>query len=351
MGAVALVVGAQAAHAQSVEDSPRLTPVSDSASDTVREAPADRLSGRARVWLDASAERLEKGAFTAYGVSASFAPFVTEHLQLGIAPSTRVIDPKGGSSLNTLGSTVAARYIFGGDRHWRGFVGAFGGVWGGTRMQHSSQVGAQVGALYFLTPALAIRAGVDVRKGEPYFTSGQPRTELLYVALDPYAFGAADDVPVTPAGLGTLDIAGSYAYERLARVSESGISGTVAPYLTRWAQVGASGMADGSSQGITAHQLRGFGRLYLPLTARTQPFAEGFAETTTYNGEAGGLTSYGGAVGVRRMLNGSVAIDIGVERTLHPREKLGHGNFAHWYREAGGTTLVIGMMTRIGHAR
>jgi hypothetical protein len=51
------------------------------------------------------------------------------------------------------------------------------------------------------------------------------------------------------------------------------------------------------------------------------------------------------------MLNGSVAMDIGVERTLHPREQLGHGNFAHWYREAGGTTLVIGMMTRIGHAR
>lgn len=340
---IALLVAAQSAAAQFASRA-------DSINDSVRVALAGHLSGRARVALSASADRIEKGNVTSYGFSAGFSPFVGEHLQIGIAPSATALDPKGGPPFHTVGGTVAARYVYGGDARWRGYVGAFGGGWQAMHGLHGGLLGAQVGALYFLTPALAIRAEVDARRGAFYFL-GEPRITELLLTLDPYVFGTADDAPVTPAGLGALDIAGSYVYERISHVGESGISGTLAPYLARWAQIGATGEADGSSDGITSHQLRGFGRLYLPVTARTQPFAEGFAETTTFGGEGGGLTSYGGKVGVRRMLNGNVALDIGVQRTLHPREQLGPASSRHWYREAGTTSLVIGMMTRIGRAR
>ena len=342
LAVLAVLGGTAPAGAQSIDSTVRDTLHS-------RNAPAEKLAGRVRVALSASAVRMDAGFYDAYAVNAGFAPFLGEHLQVGISPTWRALDDNVNPAFQTRGGSVAARYIFGGDPHWRGFVGVFGGAWS-ANSNHSSQLGAQLGTLYFLTPALAIRAGIDLRRGAPY-SAGQPRSTLVYVTLDPYAFGAADDVAVAPAGFGTLDIAGSYVYERLARVSESGISGTIAPYLTRWAQIGASGEADGTSQEIRAHQLRGFGRIYLPLTVRTQPFAEGFAETSTFNGEDGGLTSYGGEIGMRRMLNANVALDVGVQRTMHPREMLGSGNFTHPYREPGGTALVVAMMTRIGRAR
>lgn len=341
-----LLLGASVAHAQG--DAQR-DAAPDTAPDTAR-APADRLAGRARIGLGASAERLDKGLATTYAIDASVAPFLGEHLQIGIAPTGRVIDDRTNPAFHTVGGSVAARYIFGGDPHWRGFVGVFGGEWGASYAQHTSQLGAQLGALYFLTPALAIRAGVDFRSGASY-TAGQPRSTLMYVVLDPYMFGAADEVSITPAGFGTLDISASYAYERLSHDVESGLSGTIAPYLTRWAQLGVDGEADGSSQGLTAHRLRGFGRVYLPLGVRTQPFGEGFAETATLDGEDGGLTSYGGTIGIRHMLNGNVSLDVGVQRRLHPRERLGPAELGYWYREPGTTALIVGMMTRIGRTR
>lgn len=61
--------------------------------------------------------------------------------------------------------------------------------------------------------------------------------------------------------------------------------------------------AERSCYGVVCGRVRGFGRAYLPLTESTQPFVEGFTESSTYNGEDGGLTYYGGALGVWRMLN------------------------------------------------
>lgn len=348
MGIVALAVSARIAGAQSAGPSHRADQNGDPADDTTRAAPAAHLPGRVRVGLTASAEHLDKSIADTYQVGAGISPFVGDHLQIGIAPAWRELRDQLNPAYQIAGSTIAARYVFGGDPHWRGYVGAFGGAWHAPHALDGTLLGAQVGALYFLTPALAVRAEIDARRGAYYFAEPPRFTELL-ITLDPYVFGTADDVAVVPVRLGTVDVAGEYVYERFHSVAESGISATVAPYLSRWTQVGADGEASGSSQGYTAHRLRGFGRLYLPLTLRTQPFVEGFAETTTYD-ETGGLTSYGGELGIRRMLNGNVALDIGLQRRMHPREQLGSASFRYWTREPGATSLVIGMMTRIGRA-
>lgn len=334
-------------------------PVSAQASDTplARDssstgAPAHQLAKRTRVSLDASVARLDNGATVSYTVAGSVVPFLGEHLEIGVAPNYTHADGPGSLSYQSTTTALVANYVFGGDPHWRGYVGAYGSL---SKQTYSSSVrgsGVQGGMLYFLTPAAALRAELRYRSlsmpSKPSVGS-----DVAMVTLDPYVLGAADALTVTPAGLGTLDLGFTAYHVRYSSYHATGVYGTVAPFLTRWTQLGVEGGVERASDfgGVTSYRARGFGRGYVPLTVRTQPFVEAFAETNDYNGDNGGLRNYGGTLGVRRMLNANVALDVGARRTLQRAETIGTGPSRFTFRSPGSTSLVVGVLTRVGRAR
>ncbi|MGI8510576.1 MAG: hypothetical protein ACR2MQ_14765 [Gemmatimonadaceae bacterium] len=309
------------------------------------------LAGSARIFIDASALRFD-GGLTTYNVAASFAPFLSEHVQVGVAPSYTRYESARIHTLQSSTTALIANYVFGGGTRWREYVGGYGSMATQTNSPNVSEIGAQGGALFFLSSAVALRGELRYRE---ITSPGERRygNAVALVTLDPYVSGRADEVAPTPPGLGVVDLAVLAYHARYSSYNVSGISGTIAPYLARWAQVGVDGaVVHFSDYGDTgAYRVRGFGRGYVPLTARTQPFAEGFAESSTYNGNDGGLTDYGGALGVREMLNAHVALDVGVRRTLESPETFGPLGHSYTFRSPGTTALFVGVVTRLGRAR
>lgn len=315
------------------------------------DCPAQRLTGRARISLDASALRLDGGGFNTYSVAASAVPFLDEHLQIGIAPSYERFDGAQYTSQNVT-TGVTANYVFGGDERWRGYVGGYGSFAAQTNAPSTRVAGAQGGALFFITPAVALRSELRYRENT---SPNEQRygSVVALITLDPYVSGTANQVTSVTPGIGVFDLAVLAFHAQYSSYHESGISGTIAPYLTRWAQVGATGEADHISDlgGLTYYRVRGFGRGYVPLSTRTQPFVEGFTETSTEGGSDGGLTDYGGALGVREMLNGNAALDFGLRRTLRPRDTFAMGGRSFSVRYPGSASLFAGVVTRLGRAR
>ena len=302
------------------------------------------LAGSARVAFDASTARVDGGTFTTYGVSAGVLPFVSEHVQIGLAPTYGGIASPP-SSAHNYGVAGTANYVFGGGTRWRGYAGGYASTANTSGIVAQGTLGAQAGALFFLDPALALRGEVRYRA----LTSGPitgMNTTLALLTLDPYLFGRASEAVPRPARFGSVDVSAFLYAERDRYIHDVGGEITVAPYLTRWAQVGvdAQGVSYAELGGSSAHSYRGFGRLYLPLTARTQPFAEGFAATRTFFGVDGGLASYGGALGVRQMLTARVGLDLGLRRTVQPATKAA----SFLIRNPGTTGLVAGLVTRLG---
>lgn len=327
-------------------DSTRENPVRDPIPDT------RGLAGSARIFLDASALRLDGGGLTTYNVAASFASFLSEHVQVGVAPSYTRYESARIHTLQSSTTALIANYVFGGGTRWHGYAGGYGSIATQTNSPNVSEIGAQGGALFFLSSAVALRGELRYRE---ITSPGERRygNAVALVTLDPYVSGRADEIAPTPPGLGVFDLAVLAYHARYSSYSASGISGTIAPYLARWAQVGVDGAVVHFSDygGTGAYRVRGFGRGYVPLTARTQPFAEGFAESNTYNGNEGGLTDYGGALGVREMLNAHVALDIGVRRTLESPQTFGPPGHSATFRSPGSTALFVGVVTRLGRAR
>ena len=315
------------------------------------DSPTQRLTGRARISLDASALRLDGGGFNTYSVAASAVPMLGEHLQIGVAPSYERFDGTQYTSQN-VATGVIANYVFGGDARWRGYVGGYGSFAAQTNAPGTRVAGAQGGALFFITPAVALRSELRYRENT---SPNEQRygSVVALITLDPYVSGSANEVTSGTPGIGVFDLAVLAFHEQYSSYHESGISGTIAPYLTRWAQVGAEGEAEHFSDlgGLTYYRLRGFGRGYVPLTTRTQPFVEGFAETTTEGGSDGGLTDYGAALGVREMLNGNVALDVGLRRTLRPTDTVAIGGRSFSVRFPASAALFAGVVTRLGRAR
>lgn len=345
------------AQAPSASPSPRASVARDSlvANDVSHgnsNSPTQRLAGSARISLHASALRVDGGGFTSYGVAASAAPFIGEHVQVGIVPSFTRSEPAQLRPLQISTTALIANYVFGGDPRWRGYVGGYGSFSTQTNAPSVHGSGVQGGALFFFTPAIALRSELRYRE---ITSPGEQRhgSEVALVTLDPYVSGGANAIRPTSAGIGVLDLALLAYHARYPSYHASGLSGTIAPYLARWAQLGVEGEAERISDfgGVTFYRVRGFGRGYVPLTTRTQPFAEGFAESSTDGGNDGGLTDYGGALGVREMLNANVALDFGLRRTLRPRETLGPADHRYSVRFPGSASLFAGVITRLGRAR
>lgn len=311
-----------------------------------------RLAGSTRISLDASALRFDDGRFTSYGVAASAASFIGEHVQVGIAPSFSRSEPPQLRPVQSSTTALIANYVFGGDAHWRGYVGGYGSLSTRTNAQGVYGTGVQGGALFFITPAIALRSELRYRD---ITSPGAQRqgSEIALVTLDPYVSGGANAMVPTSPGIGVLDLALLAYHARYSSYHASGLSGTIAPYLARWAQLGVEAETERISDfgGVTFYHVRGFGRGYVPVTTRTQPFVEGFAESSTEGGNDGGLTYYGGALGVREMLNANVALDVGLRRTLHPRETFGPADHQYSVRFPGSASLFAGVITRLGRAR
>ena len=278
--------------------------------------------------------------------------FVGEHVQVGLAPSYTLNQSSfvETHTYQSYSGGVTVNYVYGGGERWRGYAGGYASTTGVVHGPSTQALGAQVGALYFFGPALAARAELRYRAPTSGPFAGQG-SEVLLVTLDPYVFGRASAARPGWAAFGAADVSAFVAYTAAAHVREISASATLAPYLTRWAQVGVDGQAvQGFEYGAyQARLVRGYGRLYLPLTARTQPFAEGFAEASTYDVRFAGLTGYGGTVGVRRYLNARVALDVGVRRRLSPALALDDTPLL--YRDPGRTGLVAGLATRVGRTR
>nr|MDQ6926326.1 hypothetical protein [Candidatus Eremiobacteraeota bacterium] len=315
------------------------------------------LVGSARVALDASSTRIDGGQFTSGSLSAAALPFVSEHLQVGLAPTYTVttashpatpVQPAGSQTYQSYGVGLTANYVVGGGRRWRGYAGGYAFERGATHVPGASQLGAQAGALYFLDPAVAVRA--ELRYRVPSSGSG-PRhgSGVAFLTLDPYLFGRASTGGATRAGLGTADVR-VFAYHQSSWYGQqSGISGIIAPYLTPWAQVGVEGEAVSFSEfgGRGVSGVREFVRGYLPLAARTQPFAEVFRQHGT---DAILQPASGWTVGVRQLLAPRVALDVGVRRTIPTPITLDQA-LGYRFRLPGETGLVLGLTTRLGRLR
>lgn len=308
------------------------------------------LAGSARVALSAATTHLDGFSVTDYNVAAGASPFVGEHLQVGFAPAYQITTGQS-YTYRTYTYAAAVNYVFGGGSRWRGYAGAFGSTTGRTASSGPRVVGGQAGALFFLHPALALRGELRYRTPTSGSVAGRGDVTAL-VTLDPYVLGRADEGAPSAAGLGVVDVGGQLYYERVSYYASTGVTASVAPYLTRWAQVGVLGQVSQSyaDAGGGPYRLRGSGRLYLPTSVRTQPFAEGFAETNTVDSR-GGLSHYGVMLGVRHLLNARVALDVGVRRTLQPVRTFGGGERTFSDRPPGRTGVVVGLATRVGRAR
>ncbi len=343
---------------------PRPASGTDSGADSV--AAARGLAGSARVALEASSERRDGGGFASYALSAAALPFVGAHLQLGLAPTYRVsIAPvraapgqtAAPSTYQSYGAALTANYVVGGGRgrRWRGYVGGYGSQHGTTRGSVLRTVGGQTGALFFLDPAVALRGELRYRLSS--FGSGaRSGATVALLTLDPYLFGHAQAAQrawaAAHAGLGTVDVQ-VFAYaQQQPGLAQRGLSGTLAPSLTRWAQVGVEGrvVRFSESGGFGAGYVRGFGRVYLPVTTRTQPFAEAFTQRGTY-ADADLQDGAGWAFGVRRLLHPRVALDAGIRRTLLAPFTFGPPGFRTRVRFPGQTGLVVGLTPRLGVLR
>lgn len=318
------------------------------------------LAGSARVALDASSGRVDGGQFHSYALSAAALPFVSDHWQVGLAPTyaggaasypASPQQPAGTQTFQSYGAGLTANYVFGGGRRWRGYAGGYGSEAGATRAAGASQVGGQTGVLYFFDPAVALRG--ELRYRVPSSGPG-PRhgVSIALLTLDPYLFGRAGAGGPTRAGLGTVDVSGFLYHERSWYGQQSGVSGTFAPYLTRWAQIGVDGQAVSYSEfgGHGVSYAREFARVYLPLAARTQPFAEAFVQNGTYADEAL-QKGAGWTFGVRQLLNPRVGLDVGVRRTIPSPVTLGPAAYGFRFRDPGQTGLVVGLATRLGRLR
>ncbi len=305
------------------------------------------------------------------GASATTGTFLTEHVQVGVGGAYSESRSTGIVTDRQYQGQVGANYVFGGGPRWRGYAGGYVGASNGTSVAARSVGGAQVGALYFVEPELAINAAYTY--GGRVGDSGHPLGQFS-VQLQPLFFGRVDGSQPEPAGFGMSDVALSIVYYQRSGVTGSA-NGLIAPYLTRWLQVGAQAQlyraAIGNAGALdvgptipvsTATDVTGLARAYLPLSVGTQPFAGGFVTRSSlrspdvYGGGHSGVTTYGPVAGVRHFVSARSAIDVAIERRFSgPLSVSGstvNGTVSTTTpRPAPHTLFSVGLVTRIGRAR
>jgi Lipid A 3-O-deacylase (PagL) len=271
-----------------------------------------------------------------WSVRGSFMKFLSEHWQVGVAPEYDGIAQRGYS---WSGSRLAglANLTTGGDR-WRGYVGGEIGGANGTHQIGETLLGAQIGALRFLAPTSALRGELRWRRS---YRDVDATVDAL-LTIDSYVLGRASQPAVTPA-LGTLDVMGTaYATFRFDRVRSADV--TVAPFITSWAQLGASLdylslEANDAKHAYLTKNL--FARAYAPLSLRASPFAQGFVSYES--GGTAGPESYGAVGGVRHYINRGTALDVGVQWRRHTVSRAG----ASSNRPPDETTLQARVVTQL----
>lgn len=279
------------------------------AQDTTRSPWRDQpRTGTAAVALDVTYEIPTAGLPKTIDASAFFAPFVTQHWQLGISPGMSY--QSGGNPGGFYGAAAVMANYFPLARSASGFfVGGYFMEAGGSGSSYDV-AGVHGGWLQFLTPQAALRGELQFSRA-----SGAPRPEAydVAVALEPYLFGRAAERLTTLPGLGTFDVSFSADYN-IDPAHQVTVDATVAPFLTKWLQVGGTGQYVRFFEPVDSyHFLDAFARVYLPLSIRVLPFADGFVgdESSGLPGVTRG--SHGARTGIRTYLDRGVSLDASME--------------------------------------
>jgi hypothetical protein len=287
-------------------------------------APA-RASGQApdssslratRLGLDASYGRPEHSVFSG---NTSVVPFVSEHWQVGLSPSWEV---DGGARNYYLAGVADAivNYVWLDDNGSGPYAGAFMSQRGASFAPGYGVYGLQAGWLRFLSPSVALRGELRLRRYSNAISS--PSADLI-VAFDPYLFGRGARHLTTLPSFGVFD-ATLLADYSMRPVHSLRINTTFAPFVTRWFQAGATAnvqFAFFRSSGTHAFEV--FGRGYLPVDTRVVPFADVFVSNASVGMSNSTVGSAGGRAGVRSYLTTGVALDLAVQWRRYDSELVG----------------------------
>ncbi|HEY7235582.1 MAG TPA: hypothetical protein VH539_15620 [Gemmatimonadaceae bacterium] len=272
--------------------------------------------GKARVALDIA---YVKPVYSTFTGTAAVMPFVNEHWQVGVSPTWEV---DGGIRPYFLagGADAVVNYFPLGAGPSRPYFGAFASQRGASYAPGSGAYGFQAGWLRFLSPSIALRSELRFRHDG---TPGSPSSTDFLLTFDPYLFGRADRSLTKPPSFGVFDATMVADYAMRPRHALT-INSTVAPFVTRWLQAGATAnMQFAFYRSSGTHALELFGRGYLPIDTRAVPFADAFVgnESIGFSPETRG--SHGVRTGVRTYLTRGVALDVALQ----------------WRRYDGGPTL------------
>lgn len=277
--------------------------------------------------------------FDRVDISFVDAPFVSNHVQLGVAASGQWF--KGSQGSSSYGGSIGGlgNFYFGRSSRSRPYLGAYAALTGNTGIQTFTTLGVQAGWLYFLTPGAALRLEYRYRD----YSRVTPPTREVILYLDPYVGGRATALPRAPARFGSWDVF-LRGYADPTRDGQWNGRVLVAPFLARWFQLGAVfDYVYFAGFDVSAHQIEGFGRLYAPIDGRIVPFAGAFAEAGTFSNDNSGLSTYGPFAGVRLYLHRDAALDLSIRQTRHTTLEFGGGRF----RLNDEFQLHVGVVTQL----
>lgn len=269
----------------------------------------DSFVGSARVALSAL---YAKTSYSLFGVSAVALPFVTEHWQLGLAPSFEV-EGNGGKHFFDTSVAALVNYLpgFGEGDMSRPYLGIFWAQAGHSNAPGYGVVGAQAGWLRFFSPSVALRA--EARLRHYFFHTDDVGYADVLVTIDPYLFGRASRRLTTPPSRGVFDasVLAQFQFEPGHTLL---LNGSLAPFLTPWLQVGATANMDFDFDfNSSTRSIEGFGRVYLPLALRFAPFADLFIGSRSADPNNGTVGNHGARGGLRTYLTPGVALDVAME--------------------------------------
>jgi len=278
--------------------------------------PVRDVVGAVRVGFDATYGRPDHSVFSG---SASVVPFVSEHWQVGVSPTWEVAGGARSYYVTGLADAIV-NYVWLGDKASGPYVGAFVSERGASFSPGYGVYGVQAGWLRFLSPAVALRGELRLRE----YSDGQsPTTADLVVTFDPYLFGRERRRLTALPSFGVFDATLLADYSM--RPSHAlRINTTVAPFLNRWLQAGATAnvqFAFFRSSGTHAYEL--FGRGYLPVDTRVVPFADAFVSNASIGMSDRTMGSHGARAGVRSYLTAGVALDLAMQWRQYNSENLG----------------------------
>jgi len=270
---------------------------------------ARSVVGSVAVAFDATLERLageNTPAQTFLLATASYAPFVNEHWQLGFAPGIYT----NWSSFGRLYSGTAgfiANYFPGDPKVSSPFIGAYLSANAASNISGYTVFGAHTGWLRFLSPELAVRSELRFR----HYQTARPANQAdVFVTFDSYLFGRARPIPTRLPDFGTVDVnvLADFVFDPGHTLT---MNLTAAPFLTRWLETG--GLASFLflfDENVSQRSIEGFARGYVPVSSRALPFADLYLGRENVQFGTSTRGTHGGRVGVRSYLAPGLALDV-----------------------------------------